>query len=1196
LLDIATTGPDGRGIGTSADPIRTNIAMLDAETNNGGIFIDEADGLLIVAAKAKEQSQAGQVGAGPSISPSQTIVVRTQGGEILGTHDVEIQAGGDLIVETVSAPDAVTLSATGTIIDNNEDANNIFARSVDLEGADGVGIAVSSIDTIVEAANADSANGSVYVNLGLPASITASAANGKEIKIKNAIGDTEVHELTAIGGSVTLETTGGAITDGNGGADNVTADTLVITGKDDVGSSTDDIETNVDILSIELTDKGASFFVKEVDSLSQLTVKVNDGGANIDFTGTLDFDAATDVLSASGVTDFTFENTGGGLVLNDIDATGKVGLTASEAITQQAGDVSGTELSLQAATHIGASGTPVETDVDTLDALATSVDTFAADAGTGGVSVANNKALTIGTVDGIVGISAGGTVDVATSSPLTIANDVIAQAAVTLTAGDDAANAGDDLTVNDGITVSSQDAVTLTAGDHVVLGTGSSVSGTAIAITANNDGAGDAVAGGITAAGSITASSLVVTGDSLNQTGAIVSTGIVDLNLTGDATQGADITGTDVTIVQTGNTTATTVDINGDSLDQQGNIVSSGSVNITTTGNILMSGNISGTTIDIDSADFTHSGSIVATGDVDIDGAEIAIADIQADGQVVAIVATGAITDNNDDARNVLARDLKLIGPAGVGASDNALETEVTSFAANGGTGGIFVADTGGLNLRPTDGQTLLEATGGAIKVSTTGDLKIDNGFVQGAGLVASLTATDGSILEINAAADADIVADTINLVSNGAGNTIGTGADALEIDANILNASTEDGDINIENTAGGLAIGLVNAPGKQAQIVSAGSITAVTPDDSTAEITATDIVLESGGTIGLDGSSLEIDGVTLDAETSGGGIYLTDLAGGIDLHTIDAGAGDVKLHVVDGSITAVADGGAADIIGNELHISVSDPGSHIGLAAAPIEIDGVILRSVTTEGGNIYLHDLAGGIAVDLVSNTGSVGSVIELSATNGSIVENPDDDADFVTESLVLTATGSGTIGTGAEAIEIEADNLSATTEGGGIWLTDLSGGIVIDTVSTGGAPGSVITLTALNGSILETEPGDDATDLHAETVNLTVTGENQSIGTPTNGLEILADNIVLDGGERIFLEPKNPNATPPPPNVSFGPNPAVIAVLGDQVLGGAAIHLYKQAITVLDPYSAIQLFILSDPSFPQTGELILAPEGLK
>lgn len=103
------------------------------------------------------------------------------------------------------------------------------------------------------------------------------------------------------------------------------------------------------------------------------------------------------------------------------------------------------------------------------------------------------------------------------------------------------------------------------------------------------------------------------------------------------------------------------------------------------------------------------------------------------------------------------------------------------------------------------------------------------------------------------------------------------------------------------------------------------------------------------------------------------------------------------------------------------------------------------------------------------------------------------------------------------------------------------------------------------------------------------------NQSIGTPTNALEILASNIVLDGGDRIFLDPQNPPGTPDP-IVNFGPNPPAIAIMAGQVVGGADIHLYKQAITALDPYNAIQLFILSDPSFPQAGELILSHEGIE
>ncbi|MFT5130729.1 MAG: hypothetical protein ACI8W8_004360, partial [Rhodothermales bacterium] len=420
------------------------------------------------------------------------------------------------------------------------------------------------------------------------------------------------------------------------------------------------------------------------------------------------------------------------------------------------------------------------------------------------------------------------------------------------------------------------------------------------------------------------------------------------------------------------------------------------------------------------------------------------------------------------------------------------------------------------------------------------------------------------------------------------------------ELDANTLNALTSDGDISIADTAGGVAVGLVSALGNEVDLsAEGGRITAVTPNDYTADVVGTDIILDvdggSSSTVGVDGSSLEIAGGTLEAITDGGGIFITDLAGGIAVSEVNAtGSGTVKLHAVNGSITEDGSDSGADITGDELHITVTGAASTIGTSAETLEIAGGTIRIASTEGGSIYLHDIAGGIAVDLVSTTGAAGSVIQLSAANGSIVENPDADADFIAESLVLSATGSGTIGTGSEAIEIEADNLSANTEGGGIWLVDLGGGIVIDQVTTGGALGSVIDLTALNGSIIETEPGDAGSDLEADTVELTVTGPNASIGSSTNAIEIIANNIVLDGGNRVFLEPQN--APGPPPILSFGPTPPSIAILGGQVAGGADIHLYKQAITVLDPYNDIQLFIVSDPSFPSTGELILSFEGME
>ena len=96
--------------------------------------------------------------------------------------------------------------------------------------------------------------------------------------------------------------------------------------------------------------------------------------------------------------------------------------------------------------------------------------------------------------------------------------------------------------------------------------------------------------------------------------------------------------------------------------------------------------------VDVDSSTFTDNVTIV--------GGSIDVTELNAGGNGVTLTArTGAITDGGDVGIDVAAASLVVVSTSGVGTSGNALETAVGSLSADGGSGGVFIAEADSLTL-----------------------------------------------------------------------------------------------------------------------------------------------------------------------------------------------------------------------------------------------------------------------------------------------------------------------------------------------------------------------------------------------------------------------------------------------------------------------------------------------------------------
>jgi len=678
---------------------------------------------------------------------------------------------------------------------------------------------------------------------------------------------------------------------------------------------------------------------------------------------------------------------------------------------------------------------------------------------TGLVNITANSAST-SAIQGIslAAIQAGGAIDVISSNALALTGNVITTiGAITLTAGNSAAS-GDDLTIG-AVSVSSNAGVNLTAGDNISLAFGGAVNGTAIAITADNDGNADSVTGSITLAGDITGSSVNIAGGGLNQTGTITSTGLV--NITANSAITSAIQGISLAAIQAGgaidvissnalaltgnvittggaitltarNSTASVDDLSigavqvssnaGVSLTAGDNIslASGGAINGTAigitadkvgdgstdgvTGSITLAGDITGSSIHIAGGGLNQTGTITSTGRVDvavnsnatsaIDG--IMLGSIQAAGQPVNLSASGTtmarILDNNGSALNVRAGNLAMVATAGIGTVTDALEIEVSRLAANGGTGGIALTNTGSLILGRVDAVNKFTATGGVIGLSTTGNLAISNGFVQGAGLNVALLATGGSITEINPGVAADIVAANLNLTVTGAGNTIGTAAQRLELDAGVLNAATEGGSIYLEDTSGGVAAGLVTTTGAVGSVVdllvTGGSLTASGTMPNIVGETLNLVATGGSSTIGTANQFLGVDAVTLkNVTTQGGDIYITDTNGGVAVNLISTtgkAGSKIALTSLGGNITEALPVNSSLVFNADIvTLRVSAPNSNIGSASQPLNIGGSQVHLNNTSGQRTFINFPNG---IPLVRESGR--SPATLLVANGKVI----------------------------------------------------------------------------------------------------------------------------------------------------------------------------------------------------------------
>jgi hypothetical protein len=393
----------------------------------------------------------------------------------------------------------------------------------------------------------------------------------------------------------------------------------------------------------------------------------------------------------------------------------------------------------------------------------------------------------------------------------------------------------------------------------------------------------------------------------------------------------------------------------------------------------------------------------------------------------------------------------------------------------------VLIAATGSI----TDGDAGLDVSATTLSATAATGISLD-------------TAVDSIVSAVSAAGAVQI--DEVDAVSVG-GVLAATGSVFF----------SAGGTVTVESISAPLGTASVAATG--------GSIVSAASDPGVADIvasTATLSVTGAGNDIGISAASpLEIEAAVLNASTSGAAgndIFIRDLTGDLALGLVTAGAGNVNLRVAQGNLTSAAgDAGIADLVGNEVTLTLDMAGRQLGTSPADrLELNAVQLQVLTntTAVNNAYILDTAGGLRMQNSTVGGIAGSTFDILVQSGSLTTVNDATRDVGADIIRLEVTGAGsTIGTSsANQLEVNAlTSVTALSAGGSIFLDDTSGDLPVAFVD---AVGATVDLRSAQGNIISVAGDPGVPDVVGGTINLRLGTGNRRIGLSA------ADRLEIDG----------------------------------------------------------------------------------
>ncbi|WP_425617659.1 autotransporter-associated beta strand repeat-containing protein [Anatilimnocola sp. NA78] len=459
-------------------------------------------------------------------------------------------------------------------------------------------------------------------------------------------------------------------------------------------------------------------------------------------------------------------------------------------------------------------------------------------------------------------------------------------------------------------------------------------------------------------------------------------------------------------------------------------------------------------------------------------------------GVVTLNAGTGAISTNGTG-NDVTGQDLLATATTGIN-----LDTMVLNVTAtNSGAGNINIDEVDGanvLNVAATNGSSTVTTATGNLSVTTVS-----------ATTTATVLATTGSITDANAAAN--------NITASSLAATAATGIDLDTTVAFITATTTAAGSILLDelNAVQLTSVSTANGPivinaGGAINAVSVASLTDVDANDISITATTGNI------TVGV-----------ITAGTSNGDVTLLATTGSIvdDVDVVADVIGDVVTLTAASGVGEAAGNGSLDTTANVLDVSVTAAGlinlnetnvvtlTAIDTANGPITITAggamlatSVISTTDSDANDISLSTTAGNIAVGTI-NAGAAGDVT-LSAA-AAITDVDATNPDITADDLVLLSTSG--IGAG-DALEVIVSNLEAVGGAGGVFVAnsgDLTMGLIGPTVGVSATGGDIIVTTTGLLTIAE---------------DVTATGANVDITLTAIDAAGIGQNLVLSGGVTV------------------------------------------------------------------------------
>jgi hypothetical protein len=958
----------------------TTIANLVANSStSGGIDINEVDNLNVSTVSAPGQTVT--LTAGGALTDSNAAATNVTAASLLASAatgidldttiadltatnttagNIDISDTDNLNVLTVSAPgQTVTLTAGGAITDGNAAANNIIAASLVAGAVTGISLDVTVAD------------------------LTATSTTSGNIDISDP-DNLNVLTVSAPGQTVTLSA-GGAITDGNAAANNVTAASLI-------AAAVTGINLDTTIGSISATNAtSGDIDISEADDLSVLgisapgqTVILAAGGAILDGNGpasnviadSLTASAVTGITLGTTITNLTATNTtSGGIVIGETDdlnvltvsATGQtVNLTAGGAIT----DGNAAAVNVTAASLIVGASTGISLDTTIINLLANN-------STSGGIDINETDDLNVSTVSAAgqtVTLAAGGAITDGNAAAVNVTAASLVVSAVTGISLDtmiinllanNSTSGGIDINETDDLNVST----VLAPGQTVTLS------------------AGGALLDGNAAASNVTAASLIanaVTGISLDTT-------IANLTASNTTSGGIDINEVDSMSVLTVSAPAQTVTLTAGGAITDGNAAAN---NVTAAA--LAINAVSGISLDTTIADLTASNT--TSGGVDISDADsLNVITVSAPAQAVALAAGGAITDGNAAVSNITSASLTANAVTGIN-----LDTTIADLSATNTTsGGIDISEADNLNVlvASAPGQTVNLQAGGNLNVTTvnagTATLIAAGAITDANGAALNVSATSLNALANNGIALHTAIAN-LTATNNTSGDIVIREANGV----NVLSAINPAGSIQVRSANGLVTIATVDAAGSFVGSTS----DAAAPGDNLI-VTGT---IEANSSISL----IAGDDVTLQAtsnvKSNNSFVYLkTDAA------TVDAAGGTLILRgTLQGNAglqyAVVAEGDT----GNDLFSILKLPLSPMAILARGGTLDNTfIVFTDAAEQINAFatVVDVVGQPGVEITYVDNEQLDLVTLGGDDKVFVQMPEP-IHGILANIIRTSTGAG------------------------------------------------------------------------------------------------------------------------------------------------------------------------------------------